>query len=1114
MKKILTIAILLTIIVGLVARVPFEKGRYYDNILHACFKMESVGNMDGIIEFDLNEDSIIVTGMESFDKLAETYKFIDMKQIYTPKDKEWNKDGHYLQCIYEIRISDNDQMEEVLVALNHDENIHYAQYDVIMRERYVPNDPDYHFQYYIPITHTDEAWEFGLGSEDITVGISDSGVYWNHPDLRDNIWINEAEMTEDVFIDWDNGEIYGGDGLDNDQNGKVDDVIGWNFAMNTNNPHQDFPGNEHGTHVAGCASAVGDNGIGVAGPGFNVKIMCASGRPDNESGTGVGYGYAMLQYFADLGCDVGNASWGGQEPSDYWFNEYREVIQYCNAQGMLVVAAAGNDNTEHTAEYRDAPGDIPEVLCVAATSSNDTKAGFSDYGVPIDISAPGAGIYSTYYGTNMYESNNGTSMASPIVAGIAGLVKSVHPDLTHDQLRARLETTADDIYPMNESYADVAAGEFLLGSGRVNALAAAYYDVLPNVNIEEVFIEEVNGDGDGIPNPGETIEVAVQINNLMYMGTMTPTFYTWATAYDVQATLSSPLAGVTVSNETSDFGTISGGSSIANFNDKFVVNTTTDLTPDNIPMELTITSNLDTEWPYTITRTFNLDLSLLHADFPVNIGGGSVSSPTILDLNNDGTNEIVFTRPDGSLDALYADGTQYMPGTFPVAMGGTITSSPAFADLDNDGTIETVLCMQSGQIRCISADGTDFFTPYDNIGATRTNPIIADLDGNGSLEIIAVSQARELVILNSDGTTYSDTYPLNINESALAPSAVGDVNNDGTLDIVVATTSSNLHVFDSSTGAELTGFPVNYDSYSLTGPTLTQLDDDANMEIIVASTATGEVHAYDDDGSVIFERTLDDQVKTSPVVGKVNGTVGEAQIVVISNAGTVYVMDENGNDIPNFPVSVDANVESSPILAGLNGAGDATIIFGDNDGNLHGIKWNGQENINFPMAFESSIKSSPSVGDLDGDGQMDVVFADQYSIYDLDLKYGLGNDDSIYYRGDIARTGSRGYLIVDNDDQVVKPIVANVLHNAYPNPFNPETTLSFELKAASDATLEVFNIKGQKVNTLVERRLSKGSHTVVWSGDDKNGNTVPSGIYFYKLTAGNETLTKKAVLMK
>ncbi|MBN2829965.1 MAG: S8 family serine peptidase, partial [Candidatus Cloacimonetes bacterium] len=1043
MKRVLSIAVLFVLITSLMAFVPFEKGRYYDNIIHANFKMESVGNMDGIIEFSLSGNGTVVTGMESFDKLAEQYKFIDMKQLYNPKDKNWNDNGQYIQCIYEIRLSDNSLIEDALVDLNSDPNINYAQYDVIMRERYVPNDQDYHFQYYIPITHTDEAWEFGRGSEDIVVGISDSGVYWNHPDLRDNIYINEAELPG-IVIDWDNGEIYGGDGLDNDQNGKVDDVIGWDFAMNDNNPHQAYPENEHGTHVAGCVSAVGDNGIGVAGPGFSVKLAVCSGRPDNESGSTVAYGYAMLQYFADLGCDIGNASWGGQEPNDYWFNEYRQIIQYCTAQGMLVVAAAGNDNTEHNATYRDAPGDIPETFCVAATNSSDSKASFSDYGVPIDISAPGAGIYSTYYGSTWYESLDGTSMASPIVAGIAALVKSVHPNLTPAQLRARIEETADDIYPMNMEFANIETQQFLLGAGRVNALAAAYYDVLPNILVEEVTISETNGDGDGVPNPGETIEMTVQLNNMMYFGAVTPTFYTWATAYNVTATLSSPIAGVSISNETSNFGTIAGGSSISNHNDKYIITTASDLSPDNIPLNLTITANQDTAWPYSITRHINLDLSLIHADWPVNIGGASSSSPLIVDLDNNGTNEVVFTRPEGAVDALNADGSQYMPGTFPVSLGGTITSSLAISDLDNNGTLEIVACRQSGEIHCLNYQGANFFAPYTNIGSTRSNPIIADIDNNGSKEIIVVSQAREIVVLNSDGTVYDDMYPLQIEGATLAPSAVGDINNDGIQEIVITTTTSMLHVINPTTGQDIPGFPVNYSNYSLAGATLAQLDDDPNMEIIVPSTTSNVLHVYDDDGSVIFERTLDNQLKTVAVVGEVNFLINEIQIVIITSAGTVYVMDAQGNDIPSFPVALDVTVESSPILAGLNGAGNATIIFGDSNGVLHGIDMHGRESINFPMIFDSSIKVSPAIGDLDSDGHMDIVFPDQYSMFDIDLKYSLGNDNCIVFRGDMERTGSKGFTIVANDDCDIQPVVSTMLHNAYPNPFNPETTISFD----------------------------------------------------------------------
>ncbi len=150
----------------------------------------------------------------------------------------------------------------------------------------------------------------------------------------------------------------------------------------------------------------------------------------------------------------------------------------------------------------------------------------------------------------------------------------------------------------------------------------------------------------------------------------------------------------------------------------------------------------------------------------------------------------------------------------------------------------------------------------------------------------------------------------------------------------------------------------------------------------------------------------------------------------------------------------------------------------------------------------SSEETGTELGHIDG-YETFIILDDGFMVTAGDFTYSDGIR--------IIKTNSLG--AVPSCDYTIPEPNQMILSN-YPNPFNPETTLSFELKADSDATLEVFNIKGQKVNTLVERRLSKGSHTVVWSGEDKKGNTVTSGIYFYKLTAGNESVTKKAVLMK
>jgi subtilisin family serine protease len=130
------------------------------------------------------------------------------------------------------------------------------------------------------------------------------------------------------------------------------------------------------------------------------------------------------------------------------------IVNYITALGALLVTAAGNDNTEHTASYQDYPSDCTNALCVASTGQNDVKSGFSDYGATIDICAPGEGILSTIIAGNGYDAFDGTSMASPNTAGVAALVKALHPTLTPAQLMQRLMMTADYIYEANPSYVD------------------------------------------------------------------------------------------------------------------------------------------------------------------------------------------------------------------------------------------------------------------------------------------------------------------------------------------------------------------------------------------------------------------------------------------------------------------------------------------------------------------------------------------------------------------------------------------------------------------------------------------------------------------------------------
>jgi hypothetical protein len=231
------------------------------------------------------------------------------------------------------------------------------------------------------------------------------------------------------------------DAIDNDGNGLVDDWRGWDWVNDDNNPYDD---NGHGTHVAGIIGAQGDNGIAGAGVNWNVSLLALK-FIDDAGGGSTADAIAALEYAASMGIQITNNSWG----SLYYSQALYDAIAELDARGVLVVAAAGNDAVDADAvgSY-PAAYSLPNILSVAATDSNDQLAWFTNYGPgAVDIAAPGVGIYSTW-ATNIGHDHrfaNGTSMASPFVAGAAALVKSHFPDASHLGLKALLLRSSDPI---------------------------------------------------------------------------------------------------------------------------------------------------------------------------------------------------------------------------------------------------------------------------------------------------------------------------------------------------------------------------------------------------------------------------------------------------------------------------------------------------------------------------------------------------------------------------------------------------------------------------------------------------------------------------------------------
>jgi hypothetical protein len=177
------------------AAIPFNEEYFLPNRIIVGFKWDTIGNKECILDYEFS-DGIIKTGITSFDQLSEQFEFVELAQrIDFVKDLDWNEDGLYPRCIYNITLASNDKINEALEALADDPNIIYAEFEPVYKFEYVPNDASYDMQWYHQFIQSEPTWDYTTGSEDVIIGIVDSGIKWNHSDLQDNIWINEPELN-------------------------------------------------------------------------------------------------------------------------------------------------------------------------------------------------------------------------------------------------------------------------------------------------------------------------------------------------------------------------------------------------------------------------------------------------------------------------------------------------------------------------------------------------------------------------------------------------------------------------------------------------------------------------------------------------------------------------------------------------------------------------------------------------------------------------------------------------------------------------------------------------------------------------------------------------------
>lgn len=365
-----------------------------------------------------------------------------------------------------------------------------------------PNDPQFTStgMYGLGKISAPQAWDLTTGSSAVVVADIDTGMRYTHQDLAANAWINEGEIAAN--------------GVDDDNNGFVDDVRGWDFFYNDSNPIDDAGG--HGTHTAGTIGAVGNNLLNVVGVNWNVKIMPIKiYSPNGSDSTSAmlvnAYNYVRMMKLRGVNIRVTNNSYGGCGEACGYDQATKDALDGMGDAGILNVFAAGNSNVNNDVNPSGAYPSVytsPSILAVAASTSTDAKASFSSYGpISVDLAAPGSGVLSTYATSDTATATlSGTSMATPHTAGAAALLSAYNPNLSVASLKATLMNTVDPL---------AVWAPLVKSGGRLNVFAAMQNQTVCTFNLstQSIAVRTKGGYYTINMTVGQNCDYSVKSNN-------------------------------------------------------------------------------------------------------------------------------------------------------------------------------------------------------------------------------------------------------------------------------------------------------------------------------------------------------------------------------------------------------------------------------------------------------------------------------------------------------------------------------------------------------------------------------------------------------------------------
>ncbi len=637
-----------------------------------------------------------------------------------------------------------------------------AEPNVYYQAAVSPNDPDFSQQSGLATIGAPVAWNTRTDASSVVVAVVDSGVDITNPDLSTNIWANPNEIA--------------GNGLDDDTNGFVDDVHGWNFIEGTNDPRPQVTagatvaGLHHGTVVAGIIGSQGNNSVAGTGVAWNATIMAIRALDSTGSGSTITVAQGV-RYAVAAGAKIINLSFVGEGTS----TTLAAALDEARAAGVLVIAAAGNEGIDLDVSPRY-PVCYAGVIGVGSVSASDTRSGFSNYGSCIDITAPGENVYSTFFyspaqGYNQMSGAGwyGTSVASPFVAGAAALLRAAGTGLGVDAVASLLKQSAVSLAATEPTYASK------LGAGRLNLTT-----LLDGVQLAQFSKQNILT----FPRKGDTPRIR---------------------EYAITGKLQRQFLNGNNSKIRAD-GFVTAGNVTGTATEEFITSFGQGVEPR--------------------VRVFNRAGVQLRSflAFPSAYRGGVVHATG--DVDGDGVEEIIVGTATGTAQVRVFSGTgKLIRQFFAFTKQYTGGIRLAIADVDGDGSNEILASKFSKDPRVAIFSGSGIFIRsfrvFPNAITTGSTLAAADLTADGKAEIIVGlgKGSPRVRIFSSTGVLQREFFAYASSQRGGVNIATGDVDGDGIADIITGTgpgAKPEVRVFTNLGRTRLLAFTA-YSATSTTG---------------------------------------------------------------------------------------------------------------------------------------------------------------------------------------------------------------------------------------------------------------------------------------------------------